>query len=82
MTKKIIKLINNEHSKRRNTPAKACDSTSIDTGCTMGDYAHCYVHSTDSCNKDLTACINYSTDYCTSYSGDVDACYNHQIDID
>ena len=77
MSKKLIKLINNERSNAKVLSKKAydhayCDSTSSDT-CVYIDNAACSVYATDECNKDYAACMEGAWDVCENYR-DTDLC--------
>jgi len=63
MTKKFIKLINNEKVNTTIKSSKACASGSDDT-CTELDLAICYNNSVDLCVKDYAACIDGAEDVC------------------
>ena len=79
MTKKIIKLINNERITTKIASAKACDATSEDH-CKY-DYAMCTIGSYDLCVKDYAGCTNHSFDYCGNSGGeDYHACYEGNTD--
>lgn len=65
MTKRLIKLINNERLATKISAAKACDSTSIDTCSVTGyDNADCTIYSLDKCGKDYAACYEGADDIC------------------
>ena len=72
MTKKIIKLINNEKTETKIKSTKAYSAGSIDV-CTEIDLAACYNLAYDKCEKDYAACINEAYDYCTE--SDHAGCY-------
>lgn len=61
--KKIIKLVNNERHNPQVSPAKGCESTSIDV-CTFADYADCFTYAEDRCGKDYTVCSEGANDLC------------------
>ena len=66
MSKKVIKLINNERKNCKISSQKACDIGSNDV-CTYIDAAECTVYATDVCDKDYVSCYN-GADY-TACSG-------------
>ena len=76
MTKRIIKLINNERINYsiRSIKATACDgdATSKDF-CSQIDQAHCMTYAYDACTKDFAACTYGADDYCPA-TGDYQGC--------
>ena len=78
MSKKVIKLINNEHENSKVALKKACDATSVDI-CTYIDTGNCTKHAEDRCQKDYDGCSAYavdvcSTDYASCEKGATDYC--------
>lgn len=73
MTKKIIKLINNERLNAKITSVKAtgCPGAAVDT-CTSIDYSnsYCTSYAYDLCNKDYTACREGAQDICGNIDND------------
>ena len=67
MTKRYVKLINNERIDAKITSAKACTVGAKDH-CTVANYdlAQCTTYAVDTCGKDHSAC----------YDGAHDVCYN------
>lgn len=82
MSKKIIKLINNERTNRKLSASKACDTTSTDVCAkTEFDYASCTISSFDLCVKDYAGCTNNSIDYCSGSQGeDYYACHTNNAE--
>ena len=64
MTKKTIKLINDENTNVKIKSAKACISTERDI-CVEIDVAICYNAVMDLCVKDYAACIDGAEDVCS-----------------
>lgn len=70
MSKKLIKLINNERRSYNLLSHKAsseCASDSYDV-CTVDNYDHatCSNYAYDSCGKDYSACYNGADDICSN----------------
>lgn len=67
MSKKVIKLINNERLNTKVVAAKSCDSTSVDI-CSGNTYdkAQCSVYAYDDCGKDYAACYEGANDICAN----------------
>lgn len=70
MSKKIIKLINNERRVAKVKAGKACSSISYDI-CNVDGYdvATCAAYSYDKCGKDYSRCANGTDDICTYIDG-------------
>ena len=66
MSKKFIKLINNERVNANITSQKACSGGATDI-CTYDDNAHCTNYALDVCDKDYAACRNGADDVCGAY---------------
>ena len=77
ISKKVIKLINDERIDRRIASAKACVAPAIDIcGKENYDFADCSVSATDVCVKDYAACTSNAFDYCGGADGkDYHMCY-------
>ena len=86
MSKKLIKLINNERVNQNIKSSKAnendpicgedmafCKADSVDT-CAYIDNAACSTYANDQCNKDYAACMEGAWDLCTAVAKDVDLC--------
>ena len=79
MSKKLIKLINNERTNSAIKSQKAvddnasCKADSFDL-CTSVDYAACSTYATDQCTKDYAGCMEGAWDVCTAVAKDVDLC--------
>ena len=85
MSKKVIKLINNECVNSKLASEKACDATSIDS-CLYMDYGECIIHSEDTCRKDYDGCKEYamdvcSTDYASCEDGATDYCSATDLEL-
>ena len=63
MSKKVIKLINNERRNCKISSKKACDVRTDDV-CTYIDAAECTIYATDICDKDYGVCSVMATDNC------------------
>ena len=63
MSKKMIRLINNERINTKIASQKAC-STGADDHCVYEDNAHCTTYAYDYCHKDYAACRNGADDVC------------------
>ena len=68
MTKKIIKLINNERLNTQFASKKACEDSTATDVCTSIDAAHCTTYAYDYCSKDYAACYAGADDTCSYYS--------------
>lgn len=78
VTKKTLKLINDERTLLSVRNALACDSTSFDGGCVKGkDNAFCTIYAADGyCSvMDLAACSQGADDYCLTGTADTVGCY-------
>lgn len=81
MSKKLIKLINNERINLSIKSQKAvelddnahCKDDSVDI-CTYIDNAACSTYATDECSKDYAACMEGAWDICTAVYRDTDLC--------
>ena len=81
MSKKLIKLINDERTNLSIKSQKAvelddnahCKEDSFDF-CAYIDNAACSTYATDKCNKDYAGCIEGAWDVCTAVAKDVDLC--------
>ena len=85
MSKKVIKLINNERENSKLALEKACDTTSIDS-CLYEDHDECVKHSEDTCRKDYAGCRTYAidvciTDYASCAEGATDHCASFDTDL-
>ena len=77
ITKRVIKLINNERMDCKIASAKACSGAAIDI-CRIEsyDFAECSVSATDVCVKDYAGCTSNAFDYCGGSNGyDYHMCY-------
>ena len=79
MSKKLIKLINNERmnlsikSKKAVDDNALCKPDSVDI-CTYIDNAACSTYATDECSKDYAACMEGAWDICSAVYRDTDLC--------
>ena len=81
MSKKLIKLINNERTNLSIKSQKAvepddnadCKADSADY-CVYIDNAACSTYATDKCNKDYAGCMEGAWDICTAVYRDTDLC--------
>ena len=81
MSKKLIKLINNERINLSIKSQKAvepddnahCKDDSVDI-CVYVDNAACSIYANDQCGKDYAACMEGAWDLCTAVAKDVDLC--------
>ena len=79
MSKKLIKLINNERMNYTIKSQKAVDDNaeckidSVDT-CVYVDNAACSTYANDKCNKDYAGCMEGAWDICTAVEKDIDLC--------
>ena len=79
MSKKLIKLINNERMNLSIKSRKAvddnafCEADSLDI-CTQIDNAACSTYANDQCGKDYAACMEGAWDLCTAVAKDIDLC--------
>lgn len=72
MSKKLIKLINDERLNAKITSAKAdCSGGAVDI-CTVSNYdnADCSTYAYDKCGKDYSACYDGADDVCTNVDAD------------
>ena len=79
MSKKLIKLINNERMNLSIKSQKAVEDNAIckpdsEDICTYIDNAACSVYATDKCGKDYAACMEGAWDICTAVYRDTDLC--------
>lgn len=63
MSKKVLKLVNNERIFAEVTSAKACTVGAADT-CYTADHAGCTTYALDTCKKDYAACYDGAHDVC------------------
>ena len=81
MSKKLIKLINNERTNLSIKSQKAvelddnadCKEDSLDF-CAYIDNAACSTYANDQCNKDYAGCMEGAWDICTAVYRDTDLC--------
>lgn len=74
MTKRIIKMINNERLNSKIVSSKACSDGAKDI-CNVGyDFADCTAYAYDKCGKDYSACYNGADDICNNVDNNA-PCY-------